>query len=164
MREGMSEVPESEGGSASAGDMKTTHLLESFARIICSQNRSAKNQIKWDRDWAHDTARQATVSVNIAHLLFISAEWSKLNSVMKRNVLALQPDAVPDRRSRAASQNDPSAISPSAGVVSLNRRRAFRFAAIPQIPRLRLHVDSANALPWEARCLAYGLCHAAAAR
>jgi hypothetical protein len=155
MREGMSEVPESEGGSASAGDIEATLLSKKISE--------AKNTGP-NRAMIGIPRSQATLLVNIAHLLFISAEWSKLNSVMKRNVLALQPDAVPDRRSRAASQNDPSAISPSAGVVSLNCRRAFRFAAIPQIPRLRLHVDSANALPWEARCLAYGLCHAAAAR
>ena len=56
--------------------------------------------------------------------VFISAKWSKLNSVGKPDVLAFQPDAVPDRRSGAASSNDPSATSPCAGVVSLNLGQA----------------------------------------
>ena len=54
---------------------------------------------------------------------FISAKWSKLTSVRKRNVLALQPDAAPVRGSRAVSPNDPSTTSPRAGVVSLNQDR-----------------------------------------
>jgi hypothetical protein len=120
MREGMSEVPESEGGSTSAGDIEAILLSKKSARLkmpgrICGH---------WN------TAPPSDLLVDIAHLLFISAKWSKLNSVRKVDVLPLQPDAVPDRRSRAASTNDPSATSPCAGVVSLTEDRIVRGIAV----------------------------------
>jgi hypothetical protein len=82
-----------------------------------------------------NTACKAAFLVNIAHSAKLHEQgpgriltgatvyfckWSKLNSVRKRNLLALQPDAAPVRRSRAVSPDDPSATSPRAGVVSLN--------------------------------------------
>jgi hypothetical protein len=99
------------------------HGDNSFARKI-SQTENARS--KWGRDQRTLPRIKATSPVKIAHLLFISAKWSKLNSAGKRNMLASQPDAAPVRRSRAVSRDDPSATSPCAGVVSFNRDRIVR--------------------------------------